>query len=441
MANRFWTGGTGTWDTADTSHWAVTSGGAPGASAPTSTDNVIFDTASGLSGATITCNGAVCNDLTSSTGVSYTITNPLSVYGSLTGESGITWTGNTVTFRATASGKTITTAGSTFGFLQFKGIGGGWTLQDDLTITNEFYVENGTFNAGNKNLTVGAVYIYADSGFNPTVIMGSGTWTVTGGYFEVDGFAGNAATITSNSSLIKFTDSSSASTGFYFFTDAGTRAQTFNNVWFARGASVGIINISGNLTFSDLKDTGVSAHSILFETGTTTTCSTFTVSGSLGKLITITSGNGNDVLSTGTHTLTKSGGGTVTCQYVNIQHSIATPSNTWFTDYVTSIDNNSVPTAGSGWNFRHVWIDIPKATGSWTNINKASGTSWSKITKATGTSSGVTGGSPIGLLLALTYAGSSGVSIWHNITKASATNWTDITKPAGTTWNNITKAI
>lgn len=47
MANRFWVGGSGAWDTTSTTNWAATTGGAPGASAPTSVDSAVFDANSG----------------------------------------------------------------------------------------------------------------------------------------------------------------------------------------------------------------------------------------------------------------------------------------------------------------------------------------------------------------------------------------------------------
>ena len=43
MADRYWVGGSGDWNTSSTANWSTTSGGAPGASAPTLSDNVIFD--------------------------------------------------------------------------------------------------------------------------------------------------------------------------------------------------------------------------------------------------------------------------------------------------------------------------------------------------------------------------------------------------------------
>lgn len=47
MANRYWVGGTGTWNSSNTTNWSATSGGAGGASVPTSVDDVFFDGNSG----------------------------------------------------------------------------------------------------------------------------------------------------------------------------------------------------------------------------------------------------------------------------------------------------------------------------------------------------------------------------------------------------------
>lgn len=116
-----------------------------------------------------------------------------------------------------------------------------------------------------------------------------------------------------NTSTIKFTNVSASDVTF-----AGG-GKTYNNVWFARGASTGSITISGSNTFADFKDTGTVAHSLLYTAGTTQTVATFTVNGTAGNLITINS------TTTATHALVKSGGGTISCDYLNIQHSVATP--------------------------------------------------------------------------------------------------------------------
>jgi hypothetical protein len=53
-ASRFWVGGTGTWDSSTTTHWAASSNGAGGQSVPGSADAVTFDANSG--GGTVTPN-------------------------------------------------------------------------------------------------------------------------------------------------------------------------------------------------------------------------------------------------------------------------------------------------------------------------------------------------------------------------------------------------
>lgn len=69
MADRYWVGGTGSWDASYTpsQHWATTSGGTAGASAPSSTDNAFFDSHSNEpSDATYTVTtgfAPTCNDL------------------------------------------------------------------------------------------------------------------------------------------------------------------------------------------------------------------------------------------------------------------------------------------------------------------------------------------------------------------------------------------
>jgi hypothetical protein len=62
MANRYWVGGTGTWDTTSTANWSATSGGAAGASVPTTADTVYFDSLSGT-GTCTTATGATCSVL------------------------------------------------------------------------------------------------------------------------------------------------------------------------------------------------------------------------------------------------------------------------------------------------------------------------------------------------------------------------------------------
>lgn len=81
MSNRFWVGGTGTWDNATTTHWSTTSGGSGGASVPAVTDVAIFDGSSGGGTVTVAANvsGTALSGLTTSafTGtIDFSVNNP-----------------------------------------------------------------------------------------------------------------------------------------------------------------------------------------------------------------------------------------------------------------------------------------------------------------------------------------------------------------------------
>lgn len=58
-ASRFWVGGTGTWDSSTTTHWASSSGNAGGQSVPGSADSVTFDGSSGGGTVTLNYGGAI----------------------------------------------------------------------------------------------------------------------------------------------------------------------------------------------------------------------------------------------------------------------------------------------------------------------------------------------------------------------------------------------
>src|SRR3990167_10805710 len=86
MAARFWVGGTGTWDAADTSHWSATSGGGAGASVPTAADDVTFDANSGAA-ATVTINTNPANALSvtiDKADLTLLCSNTLTVVGAVT---------------------------------------------------------------------------------------------------------------------------------------------------------------------------------------------------------------------------------------------------------------------------------------------------------------------------------------------------------------------
>lgn len=200
---RFWVGSSGNWSD-DTNHWATSSNGSPGAgNLPTSSDDVFIDSNSGLSGGTITLDVvANCLSFSSTTGISYSITagaaSIINFYGNLTFESGLTISTIDVYLQATSSGKTVTTAGRTTASTNAVGLNGGWTLQDNLTTTGEFYQENGTFDANGHNVTANDFYFYANIGFTPTIIKRTGTFTPTQPSWVLDENNGVTVTILDN---------------------------------------------------------------------------------------------------------------------------------------------------------------------------------------------------------------------------------------------------
>lgn len=141
MADRYWVGGTGTWYATSTTNWSETSGGVGGASAPTSLDDVYFDSGSDA-GATFTVTlgtGAVCKDFnvgsTSSLDRSMTLAGTsVGVYGSLlfpVSNLICTYTGS-IEFLSSILGNTITTNGTVVKSITINSSTGGWTLGSSL---------------------------------------------------------------------------------------------------------------------------------------------------------------------------------------------------------------------------------------------------------------------------------------------------------------------
>ena len=163
MANRYWVGGTGTWNTTSTTNWSASSGGASGASVPTTADSVFFDQAGTY---TVTMTGALnCNGLTVSAGtVTFaTGTTPtLSTFGNWSIIAGTVWNSTgTITFSATTS-QTINTNGITMDCsVIILGAGGTKTLQSNFTLsaataTRTLTLTSGTIALGSYTLTCGA---------------------------------------------------------------------------------------------------------------------------------------------------------------------------------------------------------------------------------------------------------------------------------------------
>lgn len=257
MANRYWVGGAGTWDTSSTTHWSASSGGASGASVPTAADSVFFDSGSGTAG-TVTMTGALtCLDITVSvTGWTFANgTSPtLAISGSMSLNSGTTWSSTgAITFNATTTGKTITTNGVNIpAAVTLNGVGGAWTLGSAYTSSGSLTITNGTFDTsstGNYSVTVGIFSTNSNIrtiNFNGSTVTAGGTQSINFSTSTNLTFnAGTSTIICTYTGGLTFAGGSQTFYNVSFSSSAATRtitgANTFNNLSFA-AAGVGISN-------------------------------------------------------------------------------------------------------------------------------------------------------------------------------------------------------
>jgi hypothetical protein len=189
MADRYWVGGTGTWNTTNTANWSNVSGGAGGFSVPTAADNVFFDTASGLSnyvvststGLTLSCLNLTIARATLGT-VTFIDTGVFAVAGNLDiTATGVTWSAfGSWTFTATAA-RTIKTDGIVLPAVTLNGTGGGsWQLLSDLStaLTQSFTLTAGTLDLNNFNLRCGQ---FSSNNSNVrSLVFGTGVVNLTG---------------------------------------------------------------------------------------------------------------------------------------------------------------------------------------------------------------------------------------------------------------------
>jgi hypothetical protein len=383
MADRYWVGGAGNWDATTTTNWSATSGGAGGASAPTSADNVIFDSLSNATLYTVTLGtNAVCNDITvagpASGNVTFSLgaTAAISCHGSMTlPATGLTWTGSgncIVTFRATTTGKTVTTNGVnlTATSITFNGVGGGWTLGSAITYgtSNNITVINGTFNTGNFNLT-GAGFVVNTVG-TQVINLGSSTLTLSGSaaltFSQTAGLTFNAGTSQIICSAASPTFTGGGQT-FYnvSFTNTGggtaviTGANTFNNLDVtsrtATGARVIILGanqtVSGTLT---LGAANTSIRRIQVQSDIIGTQRTITLNGSLATLSDVDFRDIATAGSVGTWTGTRLGNGlgnsgiTFTAAkdvYFNLVAGANWAQTCWALSSGGAVDTNNFPLA------------------------------------------------------------------------------------------------
>ena len=302
MADRYWVGGTASWDGTAGSKWALTSGGAGGQAVPTSADDVFFDAASGA----VTCtvgSSVTCRNL-NFTGFTGTFSNSsgfnVAANGNVTFVAAMTLTptaGWTIQFLGSSS-STLTSAGKTIANVLFaKTSPASVTLQDALT-TGALEVNSGTFTTNNFNVT--ATSLSSNNSNTRTINLGSSTVTLSASGASVIGFAASTnLTFNAGTSQINLTNASTpqisvgttAGSGVTFYNVAFTTTATsytlngqpcvFNNLSFAGRTSAGITTVSteANQTING---------TLTLSAGTNATMRTFLRSNTLGTTRTLT---------------------------------------------------------------------------------------------------------------------------------------------------------
>lgn len=184
MADRYWVGGTGSWDNTAGTKWSTTSGGAGGAAVPTEFDDVFFDA---NSTGTITVSdflsppaSAKTINFTGFTGTFVGSQNSVLVmYGNVTLVSGMTFSNNgSWSFLANA---TFISAGKNIGQIAVSS-GAVVTLGDALTATSssqsQITIFEGTFDTANYAVTTRRL-LYSSSSTSGVFEFGSSTITLT----------------------------------------------------------------------------------------------------------------------------------------------------------------------------------------------------------------------------------------------------------------------
>jgi len=246
MADRYWVGGTANWDGTAGTKWATTSGGAGGASVPTSADDVFFDAASGVSTVTLV-SVATCRSL-NCTGFTGTLTGSatLQVFGDFILDAGMTY-GSSIDnqLRASTGSWIINTNGKTLNSLSVGVVvsTATWSLDGALTLSNTLTVTYGTFNSSNYNIT--AASINSNNSNVRSINLGSSSITLS---FSFQATTTTNLTLNAGTSTINFTPQNA---NLFFGTSGSPGTATLYNISFS-STTAGTHNLRGLLTLNNL---------------------------------------------------------------------------------------------------------------------------------------------------------------------------------------------
>lgn len=187
--------------------------------------------------------------------------------------------------------------------------------------------------AGNVNFTnsTATFLTFGLSGVTSNYNVNNSKIYITGATTTAFSLAATIASYTSDGTSIEFTNTANTNTTF-----AGG-GFTYDELIFNRGAVTGFNNIiTGNNTFTNLRDFGTAQHFLLFPSGGITTIGHLDVHGAPGAVITI--GRSGTI---GVSTLTKSPAGLVICNYVAVVNVPVSETNTWYAGPNSTVTNSA----------------------------------------------------------------------------------------------------
>jgi hypothetical protein len=364
MADRYWVGGAGTWDATTTTNWSATSGGAGGSSAPTSVDNVFFNSLSNATAYAVTIGtNAVAQDITIAGPLVGNVTITMGATAVINcfsnwnnAASGVVFTttsGAAINFSAPTTGKIFITnnVAITNTNIVFTTTSGGWTLGTAITC-NGVFVNAGTFNTGNFAMTINSIQrsgsAVASVSLGSSAIACSGTTPVN--------LLATNLTLSAGTSTITCTTVSPTFTG---------GAQTFYNVTFSSTAT-GTTTINGANTFNVLTQAAIAAAGLRFVTlGANQTIATLTLSAG-ASAVTRTFVR-SDAIGT-QRTLTV---GTLTAisdvDFRDIVAAGASAASPWTGTRLGDCKNNSNITFTAA--ATKYWSTVNGASANWSNVN------------------------------------------------------------------------
>lgn len=271
MADRYWVGGTATWDSSTTSVWSTTSGGSGGASVPTSSDNVYFDQAGTFTVTLGGSGGLNCRSFTvsASTYTFVSASSMVNAYGDVYFVSGTVYP--TKLYINGTSGFTLTTNGVVVTSIT-TGANANYTLGSALTCTSILAGAGFVLNTSGYTVTLpgGSSIRNLNMSTSQMILGGTGNFALGGnGMLTITWSPGASITFTGNSATTLNLNGKSYPP--IIFTDAGT------------------VTINGSNTFNNFYCTYAGAKTFQFAAGTTNTFIAFDLRGTAGNLYTITS--------------------------------------------------------------------------------------------------------------------------------------------------------